>query len=115
MHTTHHAQSSARIFGGRPEDYQAVHDWFDETKEMMCDFRHRALRHHSHGIFEAERKFGLEIMNSDGKKVPVRYVAEQHVKEDCGGRVPSVSDWLGQIQVKSWMSKGYVILPEGGE
>lgn len=29
--------------------------------------------------------FGTLITNSDGKKVPVRYIGEQHVKEDCGG------------------------------
>ena len=26
-----------------------------------------------------------------------------------------MSDWLGHIQSWSWMSKGYVIFPEGGE
>lgn len=108
-HTYIHAQNSARLFGGKPEDYLAAHDWMDSTKEMFCDFRHRALRHHSHGIFEGERALGHTIMNSEGKKVPVRYVLEQHVKEDCGGRVPSVSDWLLQIQPLSWMNRGYPI------
>lgn len=104
-HTYFHAESSARIFGGEPEDYLAIHDWFDETKELMPDFRHRALRHHSQGIFEAERIFGHTITNSKGQKVPVRYIGEQHVIEDCGGRVPSVQDWLETIVTKSWMAK----------
>jgi uncharacterized protein DUF6915 len=26
-HTTFHAQSSVRRFGGKTEDYQAIHDW----------------------------------------------------------------------------------------
>jgi len=56
----------------------------DATKETFADVRHRALRHHSQGIFEGERLFGLVIINSDGKSVPVRYVLEQHVREDCG-------------------------------
>lgn len=112
MHTTQHARTSAKIWGGRPEDYWAIHDWLDETKEMFADFRHRALRHHSHGIFEAERKFGHEIINSDGKPVPVRYVAEQHIKEDCGGRIPTVSDWLAAIKPEVWMSRGYKITTE---
>jgi len=103
MHTTHHAQSSARIFGGVASDYQEIHDWFDATKETMADFRHRALRHHCQGIFEAERQFGLEITNSDGKKVPVRYIGEQHVKEDCGGRIPTGADWLSSIKARPWM------------
>jgi len=106
-HPLHHAQSSARRFGGVPSDYQKIHDWFDATKETLCDFRHRALRHHSQGVFEAERVFGLSIENSDGNQVPVRYIAEQHIKEDCGGIVPSVADWLSRIRPESWMSRGY--------
>jgi len=106
MHTYQHAVTSAKKYGGKPEDYLAIHDWFDATKEMFCDFRHRALRHHSHGIFEAERLFGHVITNSDGTKVPVRYIAEQHIKEDCGGIVPSVGDWLSRINPIPWMSRG---------
>jgi hypothetical protein len=104
-HPYYHAQSSARLFGGKPEDYLAIHHWFDETKESFCDFRHRALRHHAEGIFDCERIFGTTIINSDGKAVPVRYVGEQHVKEDCGNRIPSVADWLSQIQPQPWMMK----------
>ncbi|MGO9546856.1 MAG: DUF6915 family protein [Rhodomicrobium sp.] len=84
-----------------------VHDWLDATKETYADFRHRALRHHAQGIFEAERVFGKTIVNSEGRHVPVRYIAEQHVKEDCGGRIPSVADWLSQIRPAPWMSRGY--------
>lgn len=103
MNPFHHALSSAKQFGGKAEDYQAIHDWFDETKAHYADFRHRALRHHSLGIFECEAKFGKVLVNSDGKQVPVRFIGEQHVKEDCG-RIPSVQDWLSQIQPASWMS-----------
>lgn len=106
-HPLFHAQSSVRLWGGRPEDYQPIHDWLDATKECFADFRHRALRHHAQGIFEAERVFGAAIVNSDGRTVPVRYIAEQHIKEDCGGRIPSVADWLSQIKPAVWMSRGY--------
>jgi hypothetical protein len=107
MHTYHHAVTSAKIFGGKPEDYQKIHDWLDATKETYCDFRHRALRHHAQGIFEAERTFGITVVNSEGNHVPVRYVAEQHIKEDCGGRIPSAEDWLKSIKAEAWMSRGY--------
>ena len=103
-HPLHHAESSARKFGGVPSDYQAIHDWFDASKEHLALFTHRALRHHAQGLFEAERVFGHAIVNSDGKTVPVRYIAEQHVIEDCG-KIPTVSDWLGEIKPKSWMAK----------
>jgi len=107
-----HAESSVRHWGGVPDDYMPIHQWLDETKETFCDVRHRALRHHAQGIFEAERIFGTHITNSDGKVVPVRYIAEQHVKEDCGGRIPSVQDWLRHIPLERWMSRGYKLLPE---
>lgn len=105
-HTYYHAKSSARAFGGRPEDYLHIHHWFDETKEAFCDFRHRALRHHAEGIFLAERVLGVTIVNSDGLTIPVRYVGEQHVQEDCGGRVPSLCEWLSRIQPQPWMARG---------
>jgi len=106
-HPYHHAVSSAKKWGGKPEDYLPIHNWFDETKESLCHFTHRAMRHHAEGIFEAERVFGITITNSDEKQVPVRYVGEQHVKEDCGGRVPTMADWLIRIKPASWMSRGY--------
>ena len=106
-HSIFHAQSSVRRFGGQVGDYRALHDWLDATKECFCDFRHRALRHHSQGVFEAERVFGVTIRNSDGTEVPTRYLAEQHIKEDCGGIVPSVADWLSRIRPEAWMSRSY--------
>jgi len=111
-HAVYHAQSSVRRFGGAVEDYLPIHNWLDAPKESFCDFRHRALRHHSQGVFECERVFGLTIRNRAGRDVPVRYIAERHIQEDCGGRVPSVADWLGCIQPRTWMSRGYVV-PDG--
>ena len=85
-HPMRHAQSSAKKFGGRPEDYLAIHMWFDESKAFLADLRHRALRHHAEGIFAAEKLFGIAIRNSDGTEVPVRYIGEQHVKEGATRR-----------------------------
>lgn len=107
-HPLHHAESSARRFGGVPDDYQSVHDWFDASKEHMAHFSHRALRHHTLGIFEAERLFGRALTNSAGRVVPIRWIGEQHVREDCQGRIPSVADWLGRIQPASWMANGRI-------
>lgn len=102
-HPFHHAQSSAKRFGGKPEDYQAIHDWFDQTKAHEGTFRHRALRHHTLGIFECEQVFGVTITNSDGKQVPTRFIGEQHVKEDFSGFIPTVHDWLKGIPAEEWM------------
>jgi hypothetical protein len=46
--------------------------------------------------------FGVAIENSEGKLVPVRYVGEQHVKEDLG-RIPTAQDWLSMIRSQRWM------------
>jgi hypothetical protein len=107
MHPYHHAISSVRKFGGVIDDYIAIHEWFDASKEHYADFRHRALRHHAQGIFECSRVFGplLSIRCNDVDiYVPVRAVGEQHVMEDLG-RIPTVQDWLQQIQVQPWMTK----------
>lgn len=108
-HPLKHAESTARKWGGLPADYLAIHQWFDESKSYMADFRHRAMRHHAEGIFLCERIFGVTVTNSDGKAVPVRYIGEQHVKEDLG-RIPSVQDWLSRIAPERWM--GGQKLPE---
>lgn len=99
----HHAVSSAKKNGGVPEDYLPIHNWFDASKAFLCDFRHRALRHHAEGIFLCEALFGATITNSEGKKVPTRIIGEQHVKEDLG-RIPTASDWLRAIHPEAWMS-----------
>lgn len=109
-HPLHHAISSARKWGGSPEDYQPIHDWFDATKAHFADFRHRALRHHSEGIYLCEQVFGVAItlseVTANGRPVviPVRWIAEQHVKEDFNGRIPTVADWLRCLKPEPWMS-----------
>ena len=104
MHPYHHALSSGERWGGTAEDYLPIHDWFDESKAHVADFRHRALRHHSEGIFLCEKLFGATLTNSDGRVVPVRWVGEQHVKEDLGF-IPSVKDWLENLMPQKWMRR----------
>lgn len=116
-----HAKRSARKYGGIPEDYLAIHDFFDSTKAFCADMRHRALLHNSWGIFMAEKVFGeilikpdgtpvrtSYITNSDGKKVQVRDIGEDHVIEDLG-RIPEISSVLEhmpmldrKVKVTTW-------------
>jgi hypothetical protein len=103
-HPYHHALSSVRRFGGAVEDYLALHSWLDESKMLVADFRHRALRHHTEGIFMAERVFGTTLMNADRRIIPVRWIAEQHVREDLG-RIPSFADWVRAIRPEPWMGR----------
>lgn len=99
-HPLLHAKSSVRKWGGTESDYLAIHEWFDETKAWIGNSFHRVIRHHSEGIFECEKLFGLSFINSDGKTVYTRYVGEQHVKEDCNNYIPSASEWLQAIVAK---------------
>lgn len=97
-----HAESSVRKWGGTPTDYLKIHQWFDESKAHFPDNRHRALRHHTQGIFEAENRFGIIITNSQDKDVCVRDIGEQHVLEDLGF-IPTLSDYFYEMQYRNWM------------
>jgi hypothetical protein len=97
-----HAKSSVKLFGGKPEDYIELHNWFDDSKAFLGDMRHRALKHHTAGIYEAERLFGEKFTNSDGKIVYTRYVGEQHVREDMGF-LPTLEDWFENMELQDWM------------
>lgn len=102
-HAIYHAKSSARLFGGQPEDYLTLHCWLDNTKAHLADARHRLVLHNSWGIFLAEQIFGVTITRaSDGKKIPTRTVLEQHVLEDLG-RIPTLEQCLAQVQLEPWM------------
>ncbi len=103
-HSYHHAVSSARKWGGVPEDYLPVHDWMDGSKVILADFRHRALRHHAEGCWMAETIFGITITNSSGHVVPVRMIAERHIVEDLR-RIPSFADWVRCIRPEPWMGR----------
>ena len=67
-HPYNHSESSARKYGGNPDDYLSIHQWFDESKRSFSDNRHRALRHHAEGIFLCAQIFGVTLTNSVGKK-----------------------------------------------
>lgn len=91
-----HARGSVSRFGGRPDDYLPIHDFIDSSKMAMPDLRHRAALHHSMGCYVVERAFGHTLVNSDGREVSTRDVAENHVIEDMGF-LPSLEDWLDLI------------------
>jgi uncharacterized protein DUF6915 len=111
-HCYYHALSSVRKWGGEVGDYLALHQWFDRSKEIVADPRHRALRHHAEGIFMLETVFGETITISSGRIVPVRLIGEQHVLEDLG-TIPSFADWARLIEPRPWMMRGQSLgLPE---
>lgn len=116
-HCYYHALSSVRKWGGAVADYLPLHQWFDQSKGIVADPRHRALRHHAEGIFMLETLFGATLVNADGRTVPVRLVGEQHVREDLG-HIPSFADWARLITLQAWMLRGHpldeALTVEGG-
>jgi hypothetical protein len=103
-----HAVSSARKFGGKPEDYLEIHNLLDSSKATIADSRHRALTHNAWFVgFILEKIFGTAFTNSDGKVVSVRDIGEQHVLEDYSKRfIPSAQDFLQEIPYQEWMLSG---------
>jgi hypothetical protein len=80
----------------------------DESKAIIADFRHRALRHHAEGIWMLERFFGATITISTGRVVPVRLIGERHVIENLGF-IPSFADWVRSIRPEPWMGRAQPI------
>lgn len=103
MNSFYHAKISAKKYGGVPADYQPIHDFIDSSKSSMADVRHRALLHSSWGIFLVEKVFGPVIFNMEGKEIPTRLIAEEHILEDLGF-IPTVEHWLGETPIRKWMS-----------
>lgn len=103
-----HSRSSARKFGGKPDDYIEIHSFLDSSKSAIADNRHRMLTHNSWFISNViERVFGYTFINSDGREVSTRDVAEQHVLEDFNMRfIPSAQDFLQNIEFEPWMNNG---------
>ena len=105
-----HAQSSAKKFGGKSEDYLEIHNLMDSSKGTIADNRHRALTHNAWFLSTIlERIFGVTFTNSDGRVISTRDIGEQHVLEDHGGKyIPSAQDYLQEIEYKDWMlGKGH--------
>jgi hypothetical protein len=94
-----HAQISMKRRGGRIEDYIAIHDFMDSTKELCSDNRHRIL----HTMWGVKRVivpiFGQYFTNSEGKVVNVKDMCEQdHILPDYKNRfIPTLSDFVKAI------------------
>jgi hypothetical protein len=101
-----HSLSSARQFGGKPEDYMAIHEKMDCSKKYCGDNRHRALTHNHFWIHEVmEPIFGKTITNSDGKVVSIYKICEQHINEDFKFKFfPNVMDYLSEMNLTPWMN-----------
>ncbi len=98
-----HAKNSATKYGGKPEDYLDIHQFMDSSKMTFSDARHRAITHNIFFCVNVIPKiFGEERTNSDGKAYCPKDIAEEHCIDDMGC-VPTVQDFLENMQIKDWM------------
>lgn len=99
-----HSQSSAKTFGGLPEDYLNIHTIMDSSKLFLADWRHRALLHNTFGIHIFEQFLGPAFnRKSDGKAVCTRTVISQHIMEDLKA-IPTPGEFLREMPLKRWMA-----------
>ena len=102
-----HACSSARKFGGVPEDYIEIHNFMDSSKGAIASNKHRMLTHNAWFVAPngpLEKCFGVAITNSDGKEIPTRSIGEQHILEDFGGVIPTAGDYAASMNYEGWMN-----------
>ncbi len=86
MRPYQHAVSSAATFGGRWEDYLAVHEFIDSTKAPCPDIRHRLILHSVNLGASLARLVFPEFES-------VEQVVVQHVVEDLG-EPRTMAAWL---------------------
>ena len=90
MRPHQHAMSSAARFGGKWQDYLAVHEFIDSTKVCCSDPRHRMILH-SVDLGSALVKIAFpDRFDTDD-------LVQQHVIEDLGC-ARTLSEWLGHCR-----------------
>lgn len=111
-----HAKNSAKKYKGIPEDYILIHQTMDSAKEHLGTIVHRLILHNTFGISLVEKLFGEivkagnpdcpvyvrqnYIINSDGIKVYVKNILQDHVLEDMAGRIPTLAEQFQDITVQ---------------
>lgn len=106
MNAVYHANSSMHKWGGQMTDYLPLHEAMDSSKSAFPDMRHRAILHHSFGIYVVAEMFGpvFSVTGMHGERsVPTRLILERHVIEDLG-MIPTLSDYLGNMRLQPWMA-----------
>ena len=100
MNAILHSKISVSRRKGKIEDYLAIHDFIDSTKELCSDNRHRIL----HTLWGIKRVvlpvFGRTIINSSNKEINVKDLCEQdHILPDYQNRfIPTLNDFVNALE-----------------
>ena len=108
-HPLHHAESSASKFGGKPSDYQAIHDWFDVIRTIkLFLFSRPGFVVVVHGRAPAARVARIRAQRSGRRGgtcgLPRHFPCRFDRLPDLLGRV---CDWLAQFEEKLFDAGSY--------
>jgi hypothetical protein len=103
-HYHYHCVSSAKAFGGTPEDYAELHRWMDRSRAGTDALLHRMLAHHTTGIADGVALFGDTWTISTGAQIPTSLVLAGHVREDLGF-VPTLDHYIELLRTPRWASR----------
>lgn len=103
-----HSKSSVKRWGGKIEDYIAIHELIDSPKACMNNNSSRLVTHNQWFIYTIIPKvFGYFITNSDNKQVDTRDIAALHVLEDFRMKfIPTLENYLTHMTLPEWIHNG---------
>ena len=95
----HHAAGiyyMQKMFGTDFDSVDRLRAKYNLPEEFIADFL---------SLLKTNRAQGVHLLNSQGRKVHIRNVAEQHVLEDFRGKfIPTLNDYLSCMSLKNWMN-----------
>ena len=104
FHHTAGAYYMQKMFGIDIDEVRKLREKYHLNEEFERDL-FRLLKHN--------RAQGTHIINSDGKKVNVRDIAEQHISEDFRGKFfPTLNDYISSMKLMPWMNNAMLPIPE---
>jgi hypothetical protein len=101
MKPLQHARITAHRYGGRWQDWVAIHDWIDRSKSFFASMQHRMLLHSDFGEWLTIRIHGKSIKAEDGTVISTRDLFHDHQVEDLG-RVVTLAEWLREVDAGYW-------------
>lgn len=104
MKPLQHARITARRYGGRWQDWIAIHDWIDRSKMIFPSMQHRMFLHSDFGEWLTVKIHGETLKTTDETVVSTRDLFRDHQIEDLG-RVVSLAEWLREIDTVYWMRR----------
>ncbi len=101
MKPLQHARITAHRYGGRWQDWIAIHDWIDRSKMIFPSMQHRMFIHSDFGEWLSVRIHGEAIHAEDGTVISTRDLFRDHQVEDLG-RVVTLAEWLLEADADYW-------------